>query len=284
VTDNPNYNRLWHWCQTEHLSHFIRAMSLDRLLGATYYDFNIVTDNSEEMLPFYLMLDKGLLPLPEKGEIVSLSDVTIGIKSPDKDFIRHGNNGHGMNLYRPDEGQFVFDRLDCYWGGAMIPDHDFENYAMNAKRRMTNFIAQSPYGNMTTISAETDLSQFPFFKKMIVTDGKYWYDEAGKPQTAEAYKPTVLKALEEAAQRLPIRVYGEVAWVALRLDPTHIRLVLIDPGYLDPADREAEVVFQHIDPIGAKDILSGESMTIKQGKMKAKVPMGILRVIDLTHQ
>jgi len=284
VTDNANYNRLWHWCQTEHLSHFLRAMSLERLQGADIFDFNIVTDNAEEMLPFYLMLEKGILPLPGKEDILSLSDLTIGIKSPDKDFLRHGTNGHGMTLYKPDEGQFVFDRLDCYWGGAMIPDHDFENYAMNAKRRMTNFIAQSPYGNMTTISAETDLSQFPFFKKMIVTDGKYWYDEAGKPQTAAAYKPVVLKELEEAAGRLPIRVYGEVAWVALRLDPTHIRLVLIDPGYLDPADREAEVVLQHVDASGAKDILSGESIKIEQGKMKLKVPMGILRIIDITHQ
>jgi hypothetical protein len=278
VTDNANYNRLWEWGQTKHLSHFLRAMSLNRVMGADIFHINIVTDNATEMLPFYLMLEKGILPLPGKEDILSLSDVTIGIKSPDKDFIRHGTNGHGMNLYSSDEGQFVFDKLDCYWGGAIIPEHDFEHYAMNAKRRMTNFIAQSPYGNMTTIPAETDLSRFPCFKKMIVTDGRFWYDEAGNPQSAEAYKPIVVKALEEAANRLPIRIYGDVAWAALRIDSTHIRLVLIDPGYLDPAERKCEIKLQHLEGISCTDILSKESLQIRDGKISATVPAGILRI------
>lgn len=283
VTDNANYNRLWEWCQVEHLSHFLRALSLKRALGADLFHINITSDNASELLPFYLMLEKGILPLPGREDIVSLCDTTIGIKSPDAEFIAHGTNGHGLDRYQPQEETFVFDRLDCYWGGAPIPDHDLERYAMNARRRMTNFIAQSPFGNMTTISAETDLAQFPFFRRMLVTDGKYWYDETGNARTAEEYKPEVLRALEDSAARLPIRVFGEVAWAAIRLDSSHIRLILIDPGYMDPADRNAEAVFQHIRPARITDILSGETLELEQGRLRVHVPMGILRILDIEH-
>jgi len=89
--------------------------------------------------------------------------------------------------------------------------------------------------------------------------------------------------LEEAAERLPVRVKGDVAWVALRIDPTHIRPVIIDPGYLDPDDREAEFIFQLVEAMESNDILSGENLPIIIGKMSFKVPLGILRVIDIKH-
>lgn len=281
VTDNANYNRLWEWGQTQHLSHFIRQLSLNRMLGADQFQINVYTDNNKEMLPFFLMLDKGILPKVEPEDILSVSGVTIGMADPDSDFLRHGNNGHDMDNYSPEEGEFVFDRLDCYWGGAPLADHDFERYAMNATRRLTNFIPQSPYGNITTISADADLSKMPWFDKMLVTDGKFWYDEMGKKHTASEYKPQVLKALEENAKKLPIRVYGEISWVAVKLDNQHIRLVLIDPGYLDPADRKAEIVFQHIDPLEITDILSGEKLEAGNDTLMVEVPLGILMVIDI---
>lgn len=283
VTDNANYNRLWEWGQTQHLSHFVRAMSLNRMLGADYFQINVYTDNEPEMIPFYLMLEKGILPLPKPEDILSLSEVTVGMKDPDEDFLHHGANGHAMSEYSADAPEYVFDKLDCYWGGALIPEYDFEYYAMNARRRMTNFLAQSPYGNLTTVSAATDLQKFPQLKKMFITDGRWWYDDQGKPHTAGEYKPVVLKALEAAAQKLPVKVEGEVSWVAVRIDPKHIRLLLIDPGYLDPADRKAVVRFQNLKVAEARDILSGATLPVKGQTMEAEVPMGILRIIDITH-
>lgn len=281
VTDNANYNRLWEWGQTQHLSHFIRTLSLSRLLGADYFQVNIYTDNETEMLPFYLMLEKGILPKVEPVDLISISGLTVGITSPDEEFIGHGVNGHSMDLYAKDEPEFVFDRLDCYWGGALIPNHDFEKYAMNAKRRMTNFLPQSPFGNLTTISANNDLNKLPCFRRMLKTDGRYWYDENGRKHLASDYKQVVLDELEMAAKKLPLRVTGDVAWVAVRISPKYIRLVLIDPGYLDPDDRHAEVLFQNLNVKAARDILSGVSIPTDGNKMNIDVPMGILRIIDL---
>lgn len=284
VSDNTNYNRLWEWGQTQHLSHFIRKLSLNRMLGADYFQVNVYTDNDSEMLPFFLMLDKGILPKVKPEDIISVSGVAVGITHPDHDFLRHGTNGHDMGSYSPDEGEFVFDRLACYWGGAPLEEHDFEKYSMNATRRLTNFIPQFPYGNLTTISAQTDISMFPWFDKMFVTDGKYWYDDNGKKHSASEFKPLIINALEEAAKELPVRVFGDVSWVAVKLDDEHIRLVLIDPGYLDPADRQAVIRFQHIQPIEIRDILSDKVLSLHDNTLQLEVPMGVLRVIDIRHK
>ena len=61
-------------------------------------------------------------------------------------------------------------------------------------------------------------------------------------------------------------------WSVVRLDPTHIRVTLIDPGYVDPADREADVVLQHVDGVRCIDILSGEELAISDGAIHARAP------------
>lgn len=283
VTDNGNFNRLWNWCQSAHLSHFLRAMILARCQGADIFHLNIYSDNAGEMRPFYQMLEKGLLPLPAREDILSISDLAIGMLTPDKDYLRHGTNGHGMDRYSPGEPPFVFDRLDCYWGGAMLAEHDFEHYALHAKRRMTNFISRSPYGNLTMIPGDTDLAQFPRFKRKLLTDGRYWYDDAGRRFTAAEYKQTVLQALEESASRLPIRVTGDVAWAAIRIDAAHIRVVIIDPGYFDPAPRQAVVHCQHVSAVEIRDVLSGTTLRAGADGLEINVPMGTLRILDVTH-
>lgn len=72
-------------------------------------------------------------------------------------------------------------------------------------------------------------------------------------------------------------------WSVVRLDPTHIRVTLIDPGYVDPADREADVVLQHVDGVRCIDILSGEELAISDGAIHARAPAGILRILDIQH-
>ncbi|MDA3823696.1 MAG: hypothetical protein PF450_13945, partial [Bacteroidales bacterium] len=282
VTDNANYNRSWEWGQTQHLSNMIRAMSQRRIQGADLFHVNIYTMNEEKMIPFYLMLEKGILPKVNAEDIVSVNDVAIGIKAPPHaEYISHGTNGHGINTYEPSTEKYVFDKLDCYWGGTPIPEWDFTRYAMNSKRRMTNFIAQSPYGNIATIPAATDIEKHKQFSKMLVTDGKYWYDEADAQQSPDTYKSHVLDELEQAAERLPIRVTGDVAWSAVMLDSNAYRIVLIDPGYLDPAEQEAIIHLQNLEGFDAMDILTNEALPISNDEISITVPMGILRVVDL---
>jgi len=92
------------------------------------------------------------------------------------------------------------------------------------------------------------------------------------------------RLLAESAARLPVLVSGDAHWSVVRLDPNHIRVTLIDPGYLDPADRNAEIVLQHINGVRCIDILSGRQLPLKNGRIHVTIPMGTLRIVDIEHR
>jgi hypothetical protein len=229
------------------------------------------------------MIEKGIIHIPQRSELLSISEFALGMKSPPSEvYIKHGTNGHKYWYPSVEKSEMVFDHLDAYWGGSCLEPHDFSSYAMNVKYRMTNFLPQTPYGLTPIIPARTKTDSH--FKKIIETDGQFFYDEAGKQYTASEYKPKVETALSEASKRMPVLVRGNIHWSVVRLDPRHIRVTLIDPGYLDPAEREAEIILQHLKGIRCTDILSGESLSIKDGKISVTVPAGIFRIIDIQHQ
>ncbi len=113
---------------------------------------------------------------------------------------------------------------------------------------------------------------------------QYFYDASGKRIAAAAYRPVVERLLRESAGRLPVRVSGDAHWSVVRLDPTHVRITLIDSGYLDPADREADIILQHLNGGQCTDILSGETVPVTDGRIHVKVPMGTLRIVDVEHR
>jgi hypothetical protein len=257
-------------------------MSLRRLLGADLFHINIYSDNEKALIPFYLMMEKGILPKVDQKQIISMNKVAVGMKSPpDADFIEHGNNGHDLYKYSPSDPELVIDRLDCYWGGAPVPENDLTRILFNSKRRMTNFISRAPYGNVSTIPANTDISSHPFFTDMVVTDGKFWYDENNNQLSPAAFRNTLVNKFESAAAEMPVRVTGDVAWSAIKLNSSVIRVVVIDPGYLDPSERVAQIHLNGFDGFMVKDILSGEMLSASEGVIDVVVPMGIMRIIDL---
>ena len=237
-----------------------------------------------ELTSFYRMLEEGVIAIPERQELLSMSDTCLGMKTPSARFLKHGKNGHNINDYHPGQPAAVFGRMDCYWGGAPTTPHDFSNYAMGSHRRMLNFLPTNPYGLIASIPADTNLDESPFFRSMLVTDGEVFYNGRGEPVSAADYKEPALAALRASATRLPLRVEGEVAWTAVRLDPTHVRVTLIDPGYICPADRQARIVLQHLQGVEATDVLSGEPLKLVQNATSLTVPAGILRMVDIVHQ
>ncbi len=284
VTDNANFSRFWEWGAQQNLSHLMRSMVLRASLGADTLLVNIYQGDPRSLSTLYQMLDKGVIAVPDREQLLSVADVCLGMKEPSPRFLEHGKNGHHIDGYEPRATDMVFDRMDCYWGGAPTAPSDFSRYAMGSRSRMLNFLPTNPYGLIATVPATTDLAASPFFRSMLLTDGEVFYDEAGKGTSAEDFKPKALVALEASAARLPVRVQGEVAWTVVRLDPTHVRVTLIDPGYLSPADRQATIVLQHLDGTSCRDILSGEALPLGENKISLTVPAGVLRVVDITHR
>jgi lambda-carrageenase len=287
VTDNANFDRMFEWGGQQVIIHHLRNLVSTASMGADIF-FNDIHGGSsrdamyEQLIPFYQMVEKGIINIPKRDEMLSLSGLAIGMKDPSVNFIRHGTNGHAYNFPEVESTEKVFDRLDAYWSGTTIPSHDFSSYAMNINRRITNYLPNYPYGLPAIIPAESRTGNY--FKRIINTDGEFFYDEKGEKYTASEYKPIVQAALEEEASRLPVLVKGNVHWTVSRLDAQHVRITLIDPGYLDPADRKAEIILQHLDGLSCTDILSREQLALKDGKIAVDIPVGLFRILDVYHK
>lgn len=290
VTDNACFDRMWEWSSQQVLSHHMRHFISRAAQGADAFSVAIHQgpfsgDLARQMNVCYDMLEKGIVHVPSRDELLSVSPVCLGMKSPPSpSMLQHGKNGHGMTFPRDSHPPLVFDRLDTYWGGAPTLEHDFSRYALGVQRRMTNFLPQAPYGMVVMIPDEASPEQRSRFSRVLSTDGERFFDEQGQSHGPAEYAPTVEKALREAAAQLPILVQGEAHWAASRLDASHIRVTLIDPGYVDPAERAVAVVCQTIEPVSATDILSRESLPLDKGAIRLAIPAGSMRVIDIAHK
>jgi hypothetical protein len=286
VTDNANFDRMWEYAGHQVLSHHFRQLASTAALGADVF-YNTIQRGpaAAQLVPFYDMLEKGIIHIPRREELLSLPEAAIGMASPPSaQYIQHGINSHQYRYPQDEQPPMVLDRLDCYWAGAPLADYDVSRYVYGAERRQCNFLPPASYGMVGIVPADTLTGPKARFRQILRTDGQYWYDDQGKRREAAAYKDTVLAALESAAKRLPVRVTGQAHWSVVRLDPTHVRVTLIDPGYLDPAERDATIVLQHLDGVACRDILSGENLPMDGGRIGLRIPAGTLRVIDIEHR
>jgi hypothetical protein len=289
-TDNACFDRMWEWSSQQIFSHHLRNMVSCAAQGSDVY-FNGIHQGpfsaalETQLLPFFEMVDKGIIYIPKKTELASLSGVALGMRSPPSPaFLEHGTNGHGESYATDEHPALVFDRLDCYWGGAPLAEHDFSSYAFGVQRRMCNFLPLTPYGMVTMVPDAKLPGLDARYTRKISTDGQFFYDEAGKPHGPAEYRPVVEAALQEAATKLPVRVKGAAHWAAAWLDEKHLRLTLVDPGYLDPADREVEIVLQQEGWTRCRDILGNADVPLHGRTIPLRIPMGTLRIVDLIRE
>ncbi len=283
VTDNANFCRFWEWGAQQVLHHMFRSLAYRASLGADWFLVNVYQGDPKQLAVLYRMLDKGIIAVPDREALLSVSPVCVGMRKPAEAFVRHGNNGHAVNRYKPGEPDMVFDRLDTYWAAAPTPEHDLTRYGMGSERRMLDFLPRYPYGLLSMMPAETDLDSIPRVRRMVQTDGVVFYDERGKAVTPKEYRPRMEAALKAGAAELPVRVRGNVAWSVVRLDEAHVRVMILDRGYLDPAERDAEIVCQQLQPRWCRDILSGEELPGDGPRYRLTVPAGSLRILDIEH-
>ena len=262
----------------------LRSLVYRASLGADRFLVNVYQGDPRQLSVFYRMVDKGIIAIPSRSALLSLSPVCVGMRTPAQPFVRHGNNGHAVNQYRPGEPHMVFDRLDTYWAAAPTAPHDLTRYGMGSERRQLDFLPRYPYGLLTMIPAHTDLDTVPHVSTMVQTDGVMFYDEGGNAVSPADFRPRMESALRAGAARLPILVRGDVAWSVVRLDDAHVRVTVLDRGYLDPAEREAEIICQRLEPRWCRDILSREELTQNESRFRCTVPAGSLRILDIEHE
>jgi hypothetical protein len=119
--------------------------------------------------------------------------------------------------------------------------------------------------------------------KEYLTDGRYYYSADRKQQyRADEYYQVVAEAIHQGAKQLPLTVSGGVAWTLAQTSPTHLRLTLIDGGYLNPSRQQAVLTFHAVQPKAVVDLLDQTHFDLSDpAQVEVDIPTGLFRFIDI---
>ncbi|MBE0393179.1 Lambda-carrageenase [Flavobacterium sp. PL0002] len=295
VPDNASYDRMRQFSDQNLDNHFLRQLVYAAASGAQYYD------NFTKPELFAKLLANGALFVPLRSEIVSFSPVHLSMFKPDEHFHEEGSENKWLTNFDQsfeDANPFVFSRMNGSWPGAPLTDWDFSKFAAGMKERRLNFLPNYPNGMVLITPPQNgpkaDLiaprglmknNLHPLYKNILkeyYTDGRYYYSSDGVIKyNADTYYETVKSEIEAGAAKIPITVTGDVAWVVAQTSPKHLRLTLIDNGYINPNARVAHVKFNTVNPVKIQDILDGKQFFKTGSSVNIDIPCGLFRFIDV---
>ncbi|VGO20480.1 Lambda-carrageenase [Pontiella sulfatireligans] len=296
--DNPSFDRQRQHSYQRLPNHFLRNMVYNLAGGAT--TLNVTYVEEDYMSLAWQLVAQGALYVPKREEIVSFSPVHLSMTDPDEHYLDDGENNKWTTFYNrtfEETNSFVFSRMNGTWPAAPNTEWDFSRYAAGVKDRRQNFLP--PYKNglvlvtppQEGVFANTNAARgamtshlHPMYKNILqefITDGHHYYSSTGTQlPPASNYYHTIEAAITNSASQLPLTVSGDVAWVCSQTSSNHLRLTLIDSGYLNPKARTATVAFNTVTPTTITDVLDGTSYS-PASTVQIDVPLGLFRFIDI---
>lgn len=300
VPDNIAFDRLRQFGGQRLPNHFLRQAIYNIANGATH--LNNLSMDKEYMSLVWELVAKGALYVPNRDELLSLSPIHLSMTTPDPHYLEEGADVKIITHFDEKEeakNKMVFSHLNGSWPGAPVTEWDFSRYAANETERRLNFIPAYNNG-MVVITpvqngalAKENLPRgkmidklHPYYKnitKEYITNGRDYISADGK-QTfpADTYYKTIKTDIETSAQLLPLTVMGDVGWVVAQTNDLHLRLTLVDGGYINPSKKEVTVIFHKAKPAKMTDLLSGETFDLTNtNAVKVTIPCGLYRFIDI---
>ena len=297
--DNTSYDRLRQHSHQELPNHFLRQMVYNISCGAQYIN-NFPVDQ-KYMSFLWELIAKGALYVPKRSELLSLSPVHIGMTEPDEHFLDIGNNVKWVTFFDEKEeigNPMVFGRLNGTWPGAPNTEWDYSRYAAGVKERRLNYLPPFEHGIVMLappqngIYADKDAPRgklvdhlHPIYKgimKEYISDGRDYISTDGAERfSADEYYRTVEDDIRKSSRKLPITVSGGLAWVVAQSSPTHLRLTLIDSGYINPGAKTATVHFHTVRPKKVRDVLAESEFFVCGDSTQIEIPCGLFRFIDV---
>ncbi|CAA6676284.1 MULTISPECIES: PQQ-binding-like beta-propeller repeat protein [unclassified Lentimonas] len=297
--DNVSYNRLRQHADQNLPNHFLRDMVYRVASGATYLN-NFSVDQTYFSFLWELIAE-GALYVPKREEIVSFNPVHLSMAEPDEHYIEEGTDTKWLTWFdetTENANPLVFSHLNGTWPASPVTDWDFSKYAAGVNDRRLHFLPPYEHGMVliTPPQAGDHAAATPARGAMIdhihpmyrnimteyITDGRDYLDSTGNGKhDAKTYYTTVEADILANKSKLPITVSGGVAWVTAQSAPTHLRLTLVDSGYLNPEERTAIIHFHTVQPVQVKDLLSGETFSVNNGSTTITVPLGLFRFMDI---
>lgn len=282
INDNPTSWRPFSPGGQRSVSPYLRNAALLAAYGSSHGVLGRIVYLDKEMgyNPFYALIKSGLLPKVNPEDILSINSWLL-IDDVNEEYLRRSNDGHNLANYNVEDGDAVVGYSGVHWCGTDISDYDYSKVASGCDYRWLNFIPSMPNGlvAITDIDYRSELDKRK--ENYLVTDIKDWIVD-GKKVKAEDYGSEFKSKIEANAKSLLMTIDG-ASWGLFRLSDRYARLVLIDPGYIDPADCEVTINLNTL-PRSVTDILSGEKLKVKGGKINLTVPAGSMRFIDFEYE
>ena len=298
--DNTSFDRLRQHSNQTLPNHFLRTMVYTISSGAQFID-NFPVDQ-EYMSLLWDLVAKGAIYVPKRSEILSFSPVHLSINNPNEDYLNEASNVKWLTFYDKNSNnneEFAFSRLNGTWPGAPLKAWDFSRYAAGAEERRLNFIPK--YNNGMVLITPTQKGVFvdkEAVRKPLVENIHPWYKNIMKEYYSNGknylsadgetlYEPNeYFKVIEEdikkSASLIPITVSGNVGWVVAQIGPKHLRLTIVENGYINPNKAVAKVKVNNIKIVKMSDILNREVFILDENsKTEIEIPLGGFRFIDI---
>jgi hypothetical protein len=138
-------------------------------------------------------------------------------------------------------------------------------------------LPETPYGYVGIVPNWVDEKAISGVQKYLTTDGHGIIRGKRKLDFAQA-KREVVDSFEKGARSLPFRAEG-VFLSAQKFDKEYV-VYLMAPGCLDIADINTELhISESLRNCVVSDAISGNKLTIKNGKVAVRVPAGTFRIL-----
>ncbi len=238
---------------------------------------------NEGTATFLHLLGRGVITPPRRDQLRAISPVALVVKNPSERFAQHGANGHqeaSWNNDGTDRQPWAFDRLDCYWGMAPLPPTDVATYLWGRTRRDPSQLATTTsHGFVALVPGKTPRADGPW-QTLWTTNGDRLVRD-GESLTLRDARTALMADLAAGAKAFPFAVTGRVFHQIIEVSPQRYVLALVDPGWLDPADRTVRIAVQIPGRWQAVDRLTGATLGPLDEGLSLTVSAGTIRLIEL---
>ena len=142
------------------------------------------------------------------------------------------------------------------------------------------YLPATPYGLVAIVPAHCDLNKVAGVKQWLHCDGLYVWEEGGERQNGQRAATLLKTAFEKAAAELPFRSSSrDVFFQTLRDGKDKFVLYAVGTRWFRPSDRTVEIKIQVPGSFAVRDLLSGESIEVKDNRFRFVVPAGSVRIL-----
>jgi len=236
----------------------------------------------EGAVPFLHLLGQGVITPPRREQLRAISQVALVMQQPSERFIKHGGNAHHVEYWGKDgsDGKpWTMGQLDDYWTMVPLLPTDVSTYLWGRTRRDPSHIpVTTPHGFVCLLTGETPRAGGPW-KTVWTTDGDT-LQKSGRDYTLAEARTAMLDDLAEGEKRLPFHVEGHMFHQVIEQSPDYYIIALVDPGWLDPADRTVKLTARLPGIWKITDRLSGEAVGTLAAPLEFLVSAGTLRLLE----